>query len=246
MQLPVTSDISVFFDGTSPPRHVITSLLMALQKVCTGQVVTRLSMTHMGLMNLLHQNWEHPLLTLEDIHYFTALNLTSINIDLDWIVDLKDSDLVEIASLCQRLEHLIINENHRWRAAGITPAGLAQFLQRCPSTLQLCIALDTRGYTSPPQIQTCGGSAPPNLITINVADSVIEAESVPALAASFADIFPLVAHGPFHFIYWSGWRMRCPDWGVYTKRWQDVCTLAQQKLPERSERSGESLTCTAS
>ena len=142
-------------------------------------------------------------------------------IDLDWIVDLKDSDFLEIASLGQRLISLIINDNHGWRAAGITLAGLAQFLQRCPSIHLLCIALDTWGYTSPPQIRTCGGNPASNLRTLNVVDSVIEAESVPALAAFFADFFPLLAHGPFFFKSWGSLmtHRHHRDWKVYMERY---------------------------
>ena len=96
---------------------------MALQKTCIGQVTKYLTISHItaeGLVTLVNQNLEYSVLTLQDIHYFMALNL--IYIDLDWIVGLKGSDFLEIAPLGQRLISLIINDNHEshwlaWRSS---------------------------------------------------------------------------------------------------------------------------------
>ncbi|KAF8551503.1 hypothetical protein OG21DRAFT_1524408 [Imleria badia] len=106
---------------------------MALHKSCISLAGMHLSVSHSPPPALLSQSSDSEL-TLEDIDHFTELNLTGVTIDLEWM----------IASMCRRLVALVINEDHGWGTSGITAAGLARFLQRCPFLEQFCIALDTR------------------------------------------------------------------------------------------------------
>ncbi|KAF8551501.1 hypothetical protein OG21DRAFT_1486936 [Imleria badia] len=238
LRLPAIISVYTTFSAQSesPLRKFIRSFLMALRKVCTSQTTKSLTISHFAYLDPLVQSLGY-VLTLEDIHPFSALNFTRIIFDLDWTVNLSDNDFLQIASMCPRLVSLVINENHGWRATGITPAGLAQFLQRCSFLEMFFIALDTRGYTSFAGIQTRDGASPMRRYTlVNIVDSIIEAESIPALADFFAENFPQLARGSHFFRSWESFMIRDhPDREVYMKRWQDVCALAKQKLLERSQ-----------
>lgn len=172
-------------------------------------------------------------LTLDDLWPLTALNLTLISIDLNLTIELRDSSLVEFVSSCQQLSILIVNETFGWRAPGITPAGLAQILQTCPSLSNLCIALDTRGYTFPGQIQTgyaAANAGSLSTLKINVADSVIHTEGILSLAGFFAD--QMLGRGGRIFL--GSWNMRHldPESRIYKKRWENVETLTDQVVLE--------------
>lgn len=152
-------------------------------------------------------------------------------------MDLKDSDLLELAYTCPQLSSLGINEPFGWRTPGITPTGLVRLLQQCPSLSRLCTALHTRGSTLHSQMQTSHRiPMRQSPFSMNVADSVIDLESIPAFTAFFADMFPLLGQDKqFSFRSWdSQWMChRSPDSIFYMERWGAVCRLAKQISLER-------------
>ncbi|KAF8548435.1 hypothetical protein OG21DRAFT_761101 [Imleria badia] len=70
-------------------------------------------------------------------------NLHRLYLHLDH-VGLSDSELATLALAWPHLEHLFINGNHGWgMSGGITPNGLLQLLQTCPSLSMISLAIDT-------------------------------------------------------------------------------------------------------
>lgn len=139
-----------------------------------------------------------------------------------------DSELLVLASAWPQLECLLINQKWGWKnRGGITPDGLLRLLKTCRSfsRIAIAIAIDTRGYTdSPPRGSPVSfGLALPPRFGIDVLDSIIEAESVPAVAAFFASI-----GAPCHGIGSRAWNCRrvpvsgTPDVGKYKDRWNDI------------------------
>ncbi|KAF8420959.1 hypothetical protein L210DRAFT_806203, partial [Boletus edulis BED1] len=61
-------------------------------------------------------------------------NFRFISLAIEWVVNLSDSELLTWASAWPHLEHFLINERWGWNSqGGITPNGLLQLLQICPS-----------------------------------------------------------------------------------------------------------------
>ncbi|KAF8417527.1 hypothetical protein L210DRAFT_2472945 [Boletus edulis BED1] len=97
---------------------------------------------------------------------------------------------------------LSINLDPGWNAnrGGVTPNGLLQLLEACPSLSFATLVIDTRGYTEPPRSEESLGLISPHPFTIDVLDSVIEADTLPAMAAFFAGI---VSCHTFRRNYWQ-------------------------------------------
>ena len=110
---------------------------------------------------------------------------------------------------------------------GITLGRLVLLLQTCPSLRQMALCLDTRGYTDVPDSHANPEwTLPPwaNL-SINVLDSVIEADSVPSLGRFFHDIAAYFG-SRLHLNFWGGVSMmRHPDQQGFSERWDDVRTV---------------------
>jgi len=216
-------------------KDMIRSLAMALQTACGHKLLTNITLD--GSISPGPQGAEPVTLGLDDVLPFAAFNLTHMRIELDWSVDLKDTDLLRLASDCPRIESLSINHHFGWRSAGITPACLVQVLRRCPLLGTFCIVLDTRES----QTLTSGGPVDPlpsgTRWVAELADSVIEADSVPALAAFFGDCVP--SDGEFCFSSWDSGRVRTlhPGWQAYEERWKEVDKMVKEIVLERSKRS---------
>jgi hypothetical protein len=180
---------------------------------------------------------------VKDILPFAAFNLTNMRIELDFIMDLKDADLLQLASDCPRIEGLYISEETGWRFAGITPVGLLKVLRLCPSLWDISIALDTRGYQIPahelePESLIGRGLGDPSSsgrsLFLHFSDSVIEEESIPALSAFFADCMP--SDAVFTILSWESNRLkrRHDNWQLYKTRWKDVQRMAKEMIAERA------------
>ena len=225
--LPAAAQVLIFFE-TTPPRHAIKSFLMALARACD-----RLNSLCVMQFSLFAVHNTKQILTLDDIRPLMAFNLTGIHIDLDRVIQLNDSSLLEFTSSCERLSSLNTNSMFGWRTPGITPAGLAQILHNCQSLISLSIALDTRNYVFSSQIRTSPDGSFLSM-NVDVSDSVIEAESIPALAAFFADqVFGRASE--ISLGSWNSYSMcrRVPEADVYKERWKEVEKLAQQMTMER-------------
>ncbi|KAF8553372.1 hypothetical protein OG21DRAFT_1510314 [Imleria badia] len=166
-----------------------------------------------------------PLLCLEDLRPCMALsNLRELYFDIEWNVGLTDPELLTLAAAWPHLEKFYINTSWGWNTpCGITPNGLVQLLHTCPLLYKITLAMDTRGYT---ELSPSGSLASfewrplPFLYSINVLDSIIEEESVPAIAAFFANI---PNSSLFEFLPWSSVALFIrPDYMVYRDRWDEV------------------------
>ena len=149
-------------------------------------------------------------------------NLRRIELNIGWIIDLTEGQVLTLASA---LEHFLINADWGWNSlGGITPDGLIQLLQTCRSLSGITLALDTRGYTEscPSQSPASLGLALPHRFSIDVVDSIIEAESVPAVAAFISGI-AACCKSIFTFDSWDRVRMvALPDREEYVECWDDV------------------------
>ncbi|KAF8452840.1 hypothetical protein L210DRAFT_3755795 [Boletus edulis BED1] len=158
--------------------------------------------------------------------YMTFTNLRHINFNVACKVDLTDSELLTLASAWPRLEVLDINRGWGWNTqGGITPNGLLQLLQTCPSLRWIALVIDTRGYTTiPPSLPSLGLSMPRTLC-IHALDSYIEAESVPAISAFLAGLIMPSSH--FSLCAWERQGMAwLPNRVVCKVLWKDGCPHA--------------------
>ena len=95
------------------------------------------------------------------------------------------------------------------RSVGSRHNGLLQLLQTHRSLSRMSLAIDTRNYTELPSSGSLTSATLPQVSYINVLDSNIEAESVPAVGAFFSGFVPCV----------SGGIAERPKWKVYKNRW---------------------------
>ncbi|KAF8121434.1 hypothetical protein EV363DRAFT_1185986, partial [Boletus edulis] len=126
-----------------------------------------------------------------------------------------------------RVLSTLINMDWGWKTlGGITPNGLLQVLQICRSLTWIALAIDTRGYTEVPPSPASLGLKLPRISFINVLDSNIEEESVPAITAFIAG---LVLPSEFEFRachsyemdrHPPGWNRNVPD--CQQRRWRGV------------------------
>ena len=172
-------------------------------------------------------------LDLDSLRPSMALsNLRSIHLDMLEDVVLSDNDLLLLASSWPHLEQFWINQSRGWNTSGgITPNGLVQLLQTCPSLSRIALAMDTHGYTG--FRQSSEGfrlRILAHTIEIDVLDSVIEVDAVPAMAAFFASIVP---RSNLSFNHWDcGSTNR--DRKVYRRRWDDVFRRVEDTTNQRS------------
>ncbi|KAF8125164.1 hypothetical protein EV363DRAFT_1176649 [Boletus edulis] len=225
--LPAIKNLDLTIDSC-PSRQELSSFFAAVRTSNADYTIERLSLRESSSSGGIFDE-ESPLLSLADLRPCTAfINLHRIHIDIGWDVGLTDNDLLALALSWPNLENLAINEDWGWNTVddGITPNGLLQILQTCPSLSLVAIAMDTRGYTELPPATL--GFTLPSHFSIDVLDSVIEEESVPAVAAFFTAMNP---SPDVSFNAWSGIDMiKPPDWEVYKDRWHEVCRLSNMTL----------------
>ncbi|KAF8434542.1 hypothetical protein L210DRAFT_3553172 [Boletus edulis BED1] len=167
-------------------------------------------------------------------------NLRRLELNIDSNVDLTDTEMLTLASAWPQLIHLLINADCGWKShGGITPGALVRLLETCRSLKQIALAIDTRGYTQVPPGQMPGslGLTLPPEFSIDVVDSVIEAESVPAVTTFFSGLATCCG-SRFSFHAWNGSPMMWyPDFGQYTIRWSNVENRIDDALGRFSESS---------
>ena len=221
-RLPVITDFTAYIDN-HPSRQELSSFLLGAPTSNIDHTIERLQLTQSipPLSNIPRS--EAPLLGLEDLRPCMAFrNLRRIELDVECNVGLTDNQVLTLASAWPKLEHFLINAGWGWNSpGGITPGGLVQLLQTCQSLYGIALALDTRGYT-----ESCSSTAPASLgstlpreFLIDVVDSIIEVESVPAVATFFSSIATRI--NSFHA--WEGGPMEeFPNIQEYAERWNDV------------------------
>ncbi|KAF8134933.1 hypothetical protein EV363DRAFT_1256796, partial [Boletus edulis] len=175
-----------------PSRLQFSSFWASFRTASTGHTVERLKLTHSYDSSPNFTRSESPLLGFEDFQPCLAFsNLQLMDINVRWNVDLTDSDLLMLALAWLCLEELSINMDWGWNTpAGITPNGLLRLLESCRSLKCAALVIDPRGYTESLRSEESIGLTPRCEFTFCVLDSIIEAESVPAMATFFASISP--------------------------------------------------------
>ncbi|KAF8549986.1 hypothetical protein OG21DRAFT_1500086 [Imleria badia] len=237
-RLPAIKNFFAFV-GNRPSRQELTSFLAGLQTSGTGNTIEELLLLQSCDSSSNSLRSEAPLLGLKDLWPCLEFsNLRHLRLNIEWNVDLADSDVLELAALPQ-LDSFRINDDWGWNSrGGITPGGLVRLLQTCPSLRRLNLVLDTRGYTELPSTQTLanlGLTLTPSFC-IDVLDSIIEAESVPAIATLLSGI--AACTGYFFFRAWSGRGMaEHPNMKEYRELWGDVEGRVDDSLgcPESSD-----------
>lgn len=240
IRLPTIESLTVYVDNC-PSKFTLRSYLTAVQKFCTCHSLVTLKLIQTRSPSATNNGLEQWQLTLDDIRPCMVFDhLRSININIASTVNLTDDDLLELASAWPRLEYLLINEESGWKTErGITPNGLLQLLQELKSLHHFCLAIDTRGYTEiPPAL---GSSRIPEFTPripffVNVADSIIQPESVDALAAFFWGI--MQQHVNVSSCYWSTSAMTDRlDSEILKKLWEDVFVKAHEQIRAHSRSS---------
>ena len=158
---------------------------------------------------------------MEDLQPCLALgNITVLRLDIKWHVNLKDSGVLALALSWPHLKVLSINMHSGWNMqGGITLNGLLQLFRICLLLHSINVAVDTRGYTEFPSSGLLANQTLPHIL-IDIIDSKIEAESVPAIAALFSPTL----HSTIELEYIPWWG-NIPGGEVYRDRWDDVREL---------------------
>ena len=219
-----------------PSGQELSSFLAGVPTSNAGHTIKRLQLTQTTPPSSNVPRSELPLLGLEDLRPCMAFSdLRHIELNIECNVGLTDTQLLTLASTWPKLERFLINVDWGWGSlGGITPGGLVRLLETCRSLREVALVLDTRGYTESRPSQSLGLTLPPEFL-INLVDSVIEAESVPAVAAFFSDIATCV-ESDFLFCAWTGASMiTLPNSEEYMERWDDVSHRVDVVLGRCSE-----------
>lgn len=158
------------------------------------------------------------------------INLLHVHINLQWSVDLTDSDLLALVSTWPHIHTLLINDKWGWRTTGgITLQGLLQLLQMRRSLSTLCIALRTESYTDLPHDVETTFLPPPSPLSINLADSPIRSADVPALV----DVFMKLGLSTQFFLAWDGADMEHVESALYKRAWNQVFDQVTERYSGR-------------
>jgi len=196
---------------TCPSNSTVKSYLTTLQKTCSSNTLTDLRLLNLRsflayIPGFIDHTPHNHRLNFDDIRPCMAFsNLRAIHINLEWSVDLTDGDLLKLVSAWPNIEHLVINDHWGWRTTnGITLDGLVQILQSCVFLWDLCIAINVESATEISQHLDDINFSPRDQFQLNVADSPIQAEFVPALGT----IFSFLGFSCDNFSSWNGSEVR--------------------------------------
>ena len=234
--LPAIETLAVFIDSF-PPKHVIKSFLIGVQKSCRRHSLISLTLFQDRSPSSTNHGLERYHLTFDDIRPCMAFDqLRCLEINVASTLNLTNDELLQLASACPRVERLLINEEWGWKSGGgITPDGLLQLLQILRSLRYFCLAIDTSGYTRPsPALESArtAGFVSPIPLHVNVVDSIIHPESVDALADFFGGIMQHTNLSPLY--YWSTSAMADRlDSELSRKLWEDVFVKAHERAKAR-------------
>ena len=235
-QLPAITNFTTFIVNC-PSIQELSSFLSGVQMSCAGSTIKELLLLQSCDPSDNSFRSEAPLLASKDLKPCLQFsNLRHLCLNIEWNVGLTDDEVLELASECPRMENLRINEDWGWNLrGGITPGGLIQLLQTCRSLLHLALCLDTRGYTefleSPVSLAS---TLPPTFSSLNILDSIIEADSVSALAS----LLSCIAARTTDYFLFSAWECRKmvehPNMEEYKELWGDVKGRVYESLGRSS------------
>lgn len=230
VRLPAVQVLIVPF-STHPSRASVRSYLATLGETCSRDALTDLRLLHMGsFVPSLASATEHDASTaddrlclrLDDVRACTAFgSLRAVHVNLAWsCVDLTDADVLSLVSAWPLLEHLVINDRWGWRnPRGITLQGLAEMVRRCVCLWEVCVAVDVESGAG--EVRVVDLSARKHPFRLNVADSVIRREAVPALRAALSAL-GFTQHSD-RFSAWDGSEMGdIPGADDYRYLWRTV------------------------
>lgn len=241
ISLPKVESLTVNVDSC-PPKSILRSYLIAVQKCCSHNSLVSLKLTQVRSSNATNHGLERYHLTLDDIRpCMTFGQLRRIDINIASTVNLTDADLLELASACHHLERLAINEEWGWKTTGgVTLSGLLQLLEKLRSLHHFCLAIDTWSCTEVPlalESARVAGYVPRVPLSVNVADSVIQPESVEALADFFGGIAQEHGNSNSPALYWNTSAMADRlDSEISRKLWEDVFVKAHERARANSQR----------
>ncbi|KAF8441627.1 hypothetical protein L210DRAFT_3537733 [Boletus edulis BED1] len=194
--------------GSRPSKMDLSSFLSALYTSDIADTVQELYVNQVGSSEDTDVTEDRkPILALKDLQPLMALSkLRHFSINIEWNVDLSNSDLLTVTSAWPRLELLHINHDWAWNMpGGITPDGLLQLLQQCPSLHFMSLAMDTRNFTEvPPSLESVK-------LTISILDSALEQASVQAIAAFFTGIARRTSLSWLGTLFWTQVEMHLAD-----------------------------------
>lgn len=230
IRLPAITALDIFI-GHSPSKQDVTFFFSSVQTCGSSHTIQVLQLEQeVPWDEMIVAEDPVPVLGLEDLRSCMAFgNLQRIDLNLKWDVELTDNELLTLASAWPHVEELFINSDWGWNTqGGITPNGLLQLLRICPSLHRIAIAIDTRGYTEHAQSPASLGLTLPPRFFVDILDSVIEEEAVPAIATFFASIRSRPQ------LSWRPPRVKSPDFKVYWERWNDVSNRFRNAVYRRS------------
>ena len=222
-RLPAITEFSADIRNT-PSMQELSSFLAGFQISSVGSTIEKLQLNQLFHSSSNTFRSEAALLDFRSLRPWMEFgNLRHLCLNIECNVGLTDSEVLALASGWPQLEHLLINEDWGWNSrSGITPGGLIRLLQTCPSLRQLALPLDTRGYTlsTRSQIPVSIGWTVPSTLSIDVLDSIVEVESLLAVAVFFHGI---AVHTHFNLAWWNCRGMEAhPNIGEHLRHWDDV------------------------
>jgi hypothetical protein len=195
--------LDIVFGGW-PTNQPIRSFIIALQQSCTHDAMHTINLRQLNVSNHVGVSGQTRRLTLEDLFPLACFgNLVSVTLDTGCFVDLGDDDMVSLGASWPNIRHLSINEQRGWGQRverrritsgsyfGLTPRGLVRLLQKCKFLKDLCIAINTMGFSANP-LDFSNYGVVVDSTRINVLDSVIKPDSVAAIATFFLDVYPFL------------------------------------------------------
>ncbi|KAF8547431.1 hypothetical protein OG21DRAFT_1607411 [Imleria badia] len=226
-RLPAITDVTAYIESC-PSKQRFSSFMDGILTTTIGRTIQKLTLEELECPGVLDGEDGVRVFKFEDLQPCMAFsNFHRIYLDLSWDVDLTDSELLALASAWPHLEAFVINMVWGWHTqGGLTPNGVLQLFQTCRSLSLIALAIDTRGYTEFRESPASLGLTLPPTFSIRVLDSLIEEESVLAIAAFLAGITP---HPYFSF------SAGCPGsaWDDCKKRWYDAYERANNALSQR-------------
>ncbi|KAF8557313.1 hypothetical protein OG21DRAFT_1482399 [Imleria badia] len=223
--VPGIQDLCVLVH-TCPTASDLVSFFVALQEAHTCDTLNSLT-----LCSSEYGSNVVAIITFDHLRPLASfVNINSIHLSLHFTVDLKEDELLSLASSWPHLEKFELGRDSRWTLSnGITPGGFLQLLERCRSLRVLHFRLDTHGYTEIPDGHPWRGLTMPNDTYICLLDSPIEEESIDALSVFFH-----VAPYP-DFELFTQWSTDSPGelCDLYDDRWSKVYTFSRSLSKER-------------